>query len=153
VFSEFAVPSLNAIRADAKSSKVNSLEIMKNGGWHFTSMGNIEAIKNKIRSWGHREFNTEATLSSVEYNVKHGYDIFRRPGFGRLEYIPVTSGVLPAYLVSNVGKFERLIGPEIEKENLLQWGYYTAYFYLRSKAAGVYRRIIIIVSFLKIGAS
>ena len=144
VFSELAVPSLNAIRADSKSSKVNSLEIMKNGGWHFTSMGNIETIKNKIRSWGHREFNNAATLSSVEYNVKHGYDIFRRPGFGRLEYMPVTSSMLPEYFVKNSEKFERLIGPEIEKESLFQWVYYTAFFYLRSKTAGFLRRLKLI---------
>lgn len=98
-------------------------------------------IKNKIRSWGHREFNTAATLSGVEYNVKHGYDIFRRPGFGRLEYIPVTSSMLPAYFLNNVGKFERLIGPEIEKEPLFQRAYYTAYLCLRSKAAGILRRL------------
>lgn len=153
VFSEFAVPSLNAIRAAAKTSNVSSLQTINDSGWHFTSMGNIEAIKNKIRSWGHREFNTAATLSSVEYNVKHGYDIFRRPGFGRLKYIPVTSSILPAYLVNNAEKFERLIGPEIEKENLFQWVYYGAYFNLRSKAAGVLRRLKNIASALQVGRS
>ncbi|MDC1458626.1 hypothetical protein N8375_06695 [Burkholderiaceae bacterium] len=144
VFSEFAVPSLNMIRAAAKSSKVNTLEIINDGGWHFTSIGNIEAIKNKIQSWGHREFNTSATLSSVDYNVMHGYDIFRRPGFGRLKYIPATSSILPEYLVKNSGKFERLIGPEIAKESLLQWVYYTAYFYLRAKTTGILRRLKLI---------
>ncbi|MBC7490148.1 MAG: hypothetical protein H7240_09550 [Glaciimonas sp.] len=148
VFSKYATLSMNAIRPAGKSINVSSPSVVKNGGWHFTSIGNVEAIKNKIRSWGHREFNTAATLSSVEYNVKHGYDIFRRPGFGRLEYIPVTSGMLPAYLVNNAGKFERLIGPEIEKEPLFQWVYHTAYFYLRSKAAGVLRRLRIIASTL-----
>jgi beta-1,4-mannosyl-glycoprotein beta-1,4-N-acetylglucosaminyltransferase len=153
VFSEYAVPSLNAIRATAKSSKVSALQIINDSGWHFTSVGNIEAIRNKIRSWSHREFNTAATLSSVEYNVKHGYDIFRRPGFGRLECIPLTSSMLPAYLVNNASKFERLIGPEIEKEPLFQWAYYAAYFYLRSKAAGVLRRLRNIASALQVGRS
>lgn len=148
LYASFKNVSLNAIRFSTKRDEGLSSQIIKNGGWHFTSMGNIEAIKNKIRSWGHREFNDSATLSSVEYNVKHGYDIFRRPGFGRLEYISLTSGILPAYLVSNACRFERFIGPEIEKENLFQWVRYTAYFYLRPKVTGVLRRLRAIASAL-----
>ena len=153
LYGSFANASLNALRFSTKRAEGYSPEIVNNGGWHFTSMGSVEAIKKKITSWGHKEFNNAATLRGVEYNVKHGYDIFRRPGFGRLECIPVTSNMLPAYLVNNAGKFERMIGPEIEKENLLQWVYYTAYFYLRSKAAGVLRRIRIIASSLQAGES
>ena len=141
VFSEYTSPSLNAIRADAKSSKVNSLDIISDAGWHFTSMGSVEAIKKKITSWSHKEFNNALTLNNVEYNVKHGYDIFRRPGFGKLKYIPKTSSILPAYLVDNPGEFENLIGPEIEKESLFKWIYYTAYFFFQSKAAGIARRL------------
>jgi beta-1,4-mannosyl-glycoprotein beta-1,4-N-acetylglucosaminyltransferase len=153
LYASFNNVSLNAIRFSTKRDDGLSPQIINDGGWHFTSIGNVEAIKNKIKSWGHREFNTAATLNSIEYNVRYGYDIFRRPGFGRLEYIPVTSGMLPEYLVSNAGKFERLIGPEIEKENLFQLVYYTAYFYLRSKAAGVFRRLRIIASALQVSRS
>jgi beta-1,4-mannosyl-glycoprotein beta-1,4-N-acetylglucosaminyltransferase len=153
VFSEYAAPSLNATRVATKRSEANSLKIIKNGGWHFTSIGNVEAIKNKIKSWGHREFNTAATLSSVEYNVKHGYDIFRRPGFGKLECIPETSSLLPAYLINNAGKFKNLIGQKIEKETVFQWIYYTMYFYLRSKISGVLRRLKNLASVLQVGGS
>jgi len=149
VFSEVAVPSLNEIRASAKSSKVNSLEIITDAGWHFTSVGDVEAIKNKIMNWSHREYNNTITLSSVEYHVKYGYDIFRRPGFGRLEYRPSTSCILPDFLVNNSEKFERLIGPEIEKESLFQWFYYAAYFYLQRKSAGFLRRLRTIASALQ----
>jgi beta-1,4-mannosyl-glycoprotein beta-1,4-N-acetylglucosaminyltransferase len=144
LYDSFSNVSLNAIRFSTKRDEGISPKIINNGGWHFTSMGNIDAIKNKIRSWSHREFNTAATLNSVEYNVKYGYDIFRRPGFGRLEYIPITSRMLPSYLVNNPEKFERLIGPEIQKEPLFQWLYYTAYFYLRSKTVGFFRRMKLI---------
>ena len=144
LYASFNNVSLNAIRFSTKRDEGLSPQIINNGGWHFTSIGNIEAIKNKIRSWGHREFNNSATLSCVEYNVKHGYDIFRRPGFGRLEYMPVTSSMLPDYFVKNFEKFERLIGPEIEKESLFQWLYYTAYFYLLSKTTGILRRLKLI---------
>ena len=153
LYASFNNVSLNAIRFSTKRDEGISSQIIENGGWHFTSMGNIDAIKNKIRSWGHREFNTSATLSSVEYNVKHGYDIFRRPGFGKLEYVPVTAGIMPAYLMNNVDKFERLIGPEIAREPLFQWVYYSAYFYLRSKAAGILRRIRIVAAAWQAGRS
>jgi hypothetical protein len=32
-------------------------KIIKNGGWHFTSMGGVERIQEKIRSFAHQEFN------------------------------------------------------------------------------------------------
>jgi beta-1,4-mannosyl-glycoprotein beta-1,4-N-acetylglucosaminyltransferase len=48
IFSEVAAPSLNAIRANAKSAELKSLEVIDNAGWHFTSVGDVEAIKNKI---------------------------------------------------------------------------------------------------------
>ena len=141
LYGSFNTVSLNAIRFSTKRDEGLSPQIIEDGGWHFTSIGNVEAIKNKIKNWSHREYNTLATLSSVEYHVKYGYDIFRRKGFGRLEYIPVTSSMLPAYLVSNVGNFERLIGPEIEEEPFFQWAYYGAYFYFRRKVAGLLRRL------------
>ena len=151
LYGSFNNVSLNAIRFSTKRDEGLSPQIICDGGWHFTSIGNVEAIKNKIRSWGHREFNTAATLSSVEYNVKYGYDIFRRRGFGMLEYIPLTSSLLPAYLTKNALKFEKLFGPKIEKENLLQWIYYTSYFYLRSKATGVLTGLKNIASALQSG--
>jgi beta-1,4-mannosyl-glycoprotein beta-1,4-N-acetylglucosaminyltransferase len=141
LFSEFGVPSLNAIRAIAKSSCVNSLKIVDNGGWHFTSIGSVEAIKKKIQSWGHKEFNTSATLNSVEYNVRHGYDIFRRHGFGKLVCLPIERSMFPAYLVENVGKFENLIGPEIVQESLFKRLFFTFYFKIQSKFNSVLSRV------------
>ena len=141
LYSSYSNVSLNAIRFSTKRNEGLSPSIVNNGGWHFTSIGGVAAIKKKIQSWGHRELNTHATLSSVEYNVRHGYDIFRRPGFGRLSYIPVEHGMLPAFLADHISQFEHLLGPEIEKEEFFQWVFHATYFYLRSKASGVSRRI------------
>lgn len=133
--------SLNSIRFSTKRDEGLAPKIVDNGGWHFTSIGSVEAIKKKIKSWGHKEFNTNATLNSVEYNVQHGYDIFRRPGFGKLVCLPIERSMFPAYLVENVGKFESLIGPEIEQESLFQRIFYTAYFKIQSKLNSVLSRI------------
>ena len=51
---------------------------IQNGGYHFTSVGNLEAIRNKIDSWGHQEFDNRFTLSQLEKNVQTGQDIFNR---------------------------------------------------------------------------
>lgn len=48
-------------------------------GWHITFMGGTEKIKEKIRSYGHQEFNNDFILSNVEENVRNNRDIFYRP--------------------------------------------------------------------------
>lgn len=141
LYSSYSDVSLNAIRFSTKRNEGLSPSIVDNGGWHFTSIGGVAAIKKKIQSWGHRELNTQATLNSVEYNVRHGYDIFRRPDFGRLSCVPLQHRMLPAFLAENASQFEHLLGPEIENENFFQWASHMTYFYLRSKANGVSRRI------------
>lgn len=70
--------SLNGLRIDSKSlhSVVNSEPII--GGYHFTSCGSVETIKEKIESWGHQEFNTNKVLKNIQNNIKKGQDIFSR---------------------------------------------------------------------------
>ncbi len=133
LYGGFSDASLNAIRFSTKRDEGFSPQIMDNAGWHFTSIGSVEAIQKKIKSWGHRELNTSAILNNVEYNVRHGYDIFRRPGFGRLEYWPIQHRMLPLVLIKFRDEFKHLIGPEIEAENSFQRLFYTAYFFIRSK--------------------
>ena len=140
LYSSYSDVSLNAIRFSTKRNEGLSPSIVNKGGWHFTSIGGVAAIKKKIQSWGHREMNTHATLSSVEYNVRHGYDIFRRPGFGKLDYLPIKYGILPSFLVDNTDMFEHLIGSEIEKENFSQRIFHATYFYFRSRANSVFAK-------------
>jgi len=106
---------------------------MDNGGWHFTSIGSVEAIQKKIKSWSHRELNTSAVLSGVEYNVRHGYDIFRRLGFGRLECWPMDHKMLPSILFRLREQFKHLVGPEIEPENFFRRLFHMAYYFIRFK--------------------
>ena len=141
LFDSFKDVSLNAIRFSTKRDEGLSPKVVENGGWHFTSIGSVAAIKTKIMSWGHKELNTATTLRDVEYNVKHGYDIFRRPGFGKLNYLSVNNEKLPKYLTEHEAKYASLIGPQIEKENLPQWAYHTIRFYLSTKVSAVLRRL------------
>ena len=141
LFSSFANVSLNSIRFATKRDEGHSPQIIDDGGWHFTSMGSIASIKRKIMSWGHREYNTKTTLNSVEYNVQHGYDIFRRPGFGRLKYLPASESIMPQYLRHHISDLLHLIGPEIKNENLFQKFFYSSYFYTLSKFSSILIRV------------
>tara|TARA_R110001592_G_scaffold317062_2_gene593734 strand:+ start:11702 stop:12568 length:867 start_codon:yes stop_codon:yes gene_type:complete len=53
---------------------------MADSGWHLTFLGGIEKIKEKIRAYGHQEFNNDFILNNVEDNVKNNRDIFYRVG-------------------------------------------------------------------------
>lgn len=141
LYGAFIDASLNAIRFSTKRDEGLSPQIVESGGWHFTSIGGVESIKNKIQSWGHKEFNTNLTLRSVEYNVKHGYDIFRRPGFGKLVSLPVERSMYPGFLVDNAAMFKDLIGPEIKNERLFQRIFRYCYFKFQSRFIAVLRRV------------
>ncbi len=65
--------SLNELR-----NNTNKLPGILNSGYHFTSIGNKQAIINKIESWGHQEFNNEIIKKNLEENIKNGKDIFYR---------------------------------------------------------------------------
>lgn len=133
LYSKFQEVSLNAIRFSAKRDEGLNPQIVYNGGWHFTSLGNINSIQKKIKSWGHREFNTNFILNSIEYNIKHGYDIFRRIGFGRLQYLKVDNDLLPKTLKKDIVKYSHLIGNPIKVENKLSKIYHLIIFKLNSK--------------------
>lgn len=71
--------SLNLLRIDSKQMrKIVHPMPLENGGYHFTSCGGIEMIREKIKSWGHQEFNNSIVLNNIEKNVRSGQDIFLR---------------------------------------------------------------------------
>jgi beta-1,4-mannosyl-glycoprotein beta-1,4-N-acetylglucosaminyltransferase len=129
IFGSFKNHSLNSIRFSVKRDEKLRTSIISNGGWHFTSLGTVEKIKQKIKSWGHKEFNTLFTLRAVEYNVKYGYDIFRRAGFGRLRCVSASDPIFGSILPSKFSNYPHLMGPEISKEPWLTGlGYSSCYF-------------------------
>ena len=141
LYGAYAHVSLNAIRFSTKRDEGLAPTIVGDGGWHFTSLGGVDAIKKKIKSWGHRELNTRAILNGVEYNVRHGYDIFRRPGFGRLVSLPLRHVKLPPALLTFRERFPYLIGPEIEPEHFPDRLFYSAFFFTQSKMSAIWRRL------------
>ena len=77
--SGFKGRSLNELRVESKANRsMFSQAPLRDGGWHFTSVGDIEAIRKKIQSWAHQEYNTGFTMSMLEKNIRSGQDIFNR---------------------------------------------------------------------------
>lgn len=100
---------------------------IKNGGWHFSYLGNIEQIRYKIQSFAHQEFNKSDIIDRIEENIKKKRDIF-----GRTEYIytvvPIDNS-FPEYIFKNKDRFSFYIKNEINyKENK---GLYIKLFFLR----------------------
>ena len=78
-------------------NKRNDLPVVKKAGWHFSYLGGLEKIKQKIRSFAHTEFNKEEFLSdeNIMEAMEKGKDIFKRPG---VHYRFVSPLYYPGYL-------------------------------------------------------
>lgn len=75
----FEGSSLNELRVDSKGTRTMFGQApLCHGGWHFTSVGDVEMIRKKIESWAHQEYNTGFTMSKLEKNISSGQDIFNR---------------------------------------------------------------------------
>lgn len=54
--------------------------LIPDGGWHFTFIGDIKRIQNKLQSWSHQEYNNDGfnTKEYLEQAISHGSDILGR---------------------------------------------------------------------------
>jgi beta-1,4-mannosyl-glycoprotein beta-1,4-N-acetylglucosaminyltransferase len=54
--------------------------VVEEGGWHFSHLGGIEAIRRKIASFSHQELNTPEfnAAASLLFNVENNLDIYAR---------------------------------------------------------------------------
>ena len=75
---------LNKIRNEMKGYNINgntndlSFSIIENGGWHLTFMGGTSRIQEKIKSYGHQEYNHPYLLDQVEDKLKSNQDVLNR---------------------------------------------------------------------------
>ena len=65
--------SLNKLRNDRFS-----FEILENSGWHLTFMGGKDRIAQKIKSYGHQEYNNDSIISQISSKVDNNIDILNR---------------------------------------------------------------------------
>ena len=94
--------------------KYNSMEIIENGGWHFSNIKSPDAIQHKLRSYlHHREFDEEPlSVKQIDNIIKNKQAIYdlkvdkrvNKVGNGQfLEKFDIEK--LPNYILNNKNKF------------------------------------------------
>lgn len=94
---------------DVKDTSLNHLRSKKGDtsearGWHFTSMGGTDALKKKIESYGHQEFNTEEIKNGLEYRLSTGQDFI-----GRDFRYTIDESEWPSFLKETKSRYKHLI--------------------------------------------
>jgi beta-1,4-mannosyl-glycoprotein beta-1,4-N-acetylglucosaminyltransferase len=92
--------SLNELRAQDNNDIVD-------GGWHFSWMGGIDRVKNKLKSYSHQENNQTHIVESIDQmlNVEDTIYDFRGDRSVKIEI----GEDYPQYIINNQDKFKHLI--------------------------------------------
>jgi len=84
----------------------NNLQLINNGGWHFSFLKDPKSIINKIVSYSHQEYNTEefTDINLINKKIVNGEDLFNR----NIKYKKVeVDQSYPNYIIENIEKFKR----------------------------------------------
>jgi hypothetical protein len=80
---------------------------INSAGWHFSYLGGIDLIKQKLEAYSHVENDTDEVKAKLEENIKAGKDIFGRPDH-EFEFVKIDE-TFPDELVKNQEKYKHLI--------------------------------------------
>jgi beta-1,4-mannosyl-glycoprotein beta-1,4-N-acetylglucosaminyltransferase len=88
--------------------KEKSIELIKEGGWHFSYLMNPEEIANKIQNAGHTELNKPEfrSIEAIKNNIKNLKDPFNRDLKFKKTIIDQS---YPQYIRSNLDLFSHWI--------------------------------------------
>ena len=83
----------------------NRMQIINNGGWHFSFLKDPQSIKNKIMSYSHQEYNTDEFTNTdlIKEKISKGKDLFNRDII--YEKISINDN-FPKYIINNKEKFK-----------------------------------------------
>jgi beta-1,4-mannosyl-glycoprotein beta-1,4-N-acetylglucosaminyltransferase len=84
---------------------------LQNGGWHFSYLGGVESIREKIQSYAHQERNYEefTNLQNIAKRMQQAFTSHRLLGVELDE-------TFPAFLRNNRERYAHLVGPVTPKE-------------------------------------
>ena len=84
------------------------IELIEDAGWHFSYLGGVAEIINKIKAFSHVEYNEEKYLSErdIEYALTSGADLFGRDY--HFNYVKLDDS-FPLFLRNNISRFSHLI--------------------------------------------
>ena len=96
-FENFLINSFGAMRTYRFGKYIDK------GGWHFSFQNGAKAVKRKIESWGHQEFNIDSVKDNLENSIENanliGKDLFGRNS--KFTVRDVNDGTFPQYLVDH----------------------------------------------------
>ena len=81
------------------------IQLISNGGWHFSFLKSPNSIKDKIISYSHQEFNKEKFTNTdlIKKRISSGEDLFDR----KIKYKKVDiDGTFPEYIYKNKSMFK-----------------------------------------------
>lgn len=83
--------------------------VIKNGGWHFSFLGGIDAIRHKLKTYAHQEYNIDQYENDeVLFDaIKKGESIFHKKNF-RFKSVTIDDS-FPEYIVKNIDLFKNYI--------------------------------------------
>ena len=88
--------------------KIKNLQIISDGGWHFSYLQEVELIVKKINSFSHGEYNDPRLVNKklIQDKINSGIDIFNR----NIEYKKIDiDHSYPKYILDNKDKFKKWI--------------------------------------------
>ena len=94
----------------AEEIRHSGYKIVENAGWHFSWMGGVERIRQKLAAYAHQERNVprNAEAGRIEQSIGEGRLFFNPEN--RLEFVPLDD-FFPRYVLENREKFATWIKP------------------------------------------
>jgi len=91
--------TIDEIRNNDNARQIND------AGWHFSYIGDVNFIKNKIESFSHTELNTEEFKSKLEFKYKNCQSLF---GDDYWSVVQIDDS-FPIHIKNNIDKFKHII--------------------------------------------
>ena len=98
------------LRMSKEGNRIPNSVILPDAGWHFSYLGGIQRIIEKVQSYSHQEFDTPEYISEdiINKRLTEGEDIFGRAGYPAVQYIELDE-TFPSHVLDNQEKFTHLI--------------------------------------------
>lgn len=101
--------------------------IIKNGGWHFTSLGGADAVLQKLKAFAHQEFNlADITSEQIGALISSG----KGPFIKQIHFAKPIDSSFPQPIIDNPQKYAHLIfqvTPEYLKKTRMKRIFYTVW--------------------------
>ena len=88
----------------------DSFRVIRNGGWHFSWLGSVDFIQDKLKSFSHTEMNNGSINNSnhIENCIKNLKPLEKNQKI-KLKKLSISDKYLPKYILNNITKYKFLL--------------------------------------------